>query len=263
MSARARSLLKRLREKKQEEEGPGEIEEDNKKDYQLAPIKTQSKNSHSVPKDMKNKKEEVLIDPLDYFKTQHIFIKESTMEEYGDEQIKKEVEEEKKRERELEGQKQIGGMIGRGFNVNFEELMNVRAKVTREQEKRALSVGTRNLKSQNIDKTQFEYIKKDTDSKEDNLLIKLILAKNKFSSGSNQNLYLEILKRIDELKEYTLPDIATKKLNDIIKDLKLPKNLILCQDVQVVSDDEDDTDPIGKKISLDQVINKMNIKSDM
>ena len=65
------------------------------------------------------------------------------------------------------------------------------------------------------------------------------------------------------MKGYDLPEDLSKQLNNTIKDLELPKNLVLCQDVQVVSDDEDDTDTIGKKISLDQVINKMNIKSDL
>ena len=70
MSSRARSLLKRLRTKKQEEEGdnPIETKEETKTDnsLQLPVLRAQGKSSRSVPKDIKNKEE---IDPLDYFKT--------------------------------------------------------------------------------------------------------------------------------------------------------------------------------------------------
>lgn len=266
MSAKARSLLKKLRAKKTEEEGGNtatqNIEENKKDDLQLPPVKI-SKNSHSVPKEIIKKVEEPFIDPLDYFKTEHIIIKESTMEEYGAANIRKEIEKEEKKEKEAEGSKKIGGMIGRGFKINFDEMMKARSKVKKEAlpEKKSMSVGTRNLKNQNASK--FEYVRKNRRNKEDNLYIKLILAKNKFNLGNSQQLYLEILRRIDELKGYNLPDNLKKELNDIINDLKLPKNLVLCEDVQVVSDDEDGTDPIGKKISLDQVINKMNIRGDM
>ena len=60
-----------------------------------------------------------------------------------------------------------------------------------------------------------------------------------------------------------MPKSLSDELNEIIIDLKLEKNLVLCSDVQVVNEDEDDTDSIGKKISLDNVMNKMSIKADM
>ena len=50
------------------------------------------------------------------------------------------------------------------------------------------------------------------------------------------------------------------ELNEIENDLKI-KNLVLCPDVQLVSD-EDETDSIGKQLSLEQIINKMKLKSD-
>ena len=222
------------------------------------PIKKESNNSCSVPKYDK-KKEEPFIDPLDYFKTEHIVIKETNMEEYSLAAIKKEVAEENKREKEEENITKIGGMIGvRGFKVNFDEMMKARSKVKNETQQRALSVGTRNKKN---DKVEYEFVRKSSRNKEDNLFIKLILAKNKLNTGNNPHLYSEILKRIDELKGIKdLPKNISKKLHDIINGLKLPKNLVLCSDVQVVSDDEDDTDSIGKNISLDQVIKKMNFK---
>ena len=75
---------------------------------------------------------------------------------------------------------------------------------------------------------------------------------------------MEVLRRIDELKAFPdFPEQLNEELNYIIEDLKLDKNLIVCPDVQVVENDEDDTDTIGKKVSLDQVMNKMNIRADM
>ena len=59
------------------------------------------------------------------------------------------------------------------------------------------------------------------------------------------------------------PDELKEELNYIIEDLKLENRLIICPDVQVVSDDEDDTDTIGKKANLDQVMNTMIIRPDM
>lgn len=267
MSAKARSLLKKLRNKKMEEEGgqPSEKNEEKKVEetntINLATIKLGERNSRSAPKDIKRQSESS-IDPLDYFKTEHIIIKESTMEEYGDAGIKKDVEEEKKKEKEGENTKKIGNMMGvRGFKINFDEMMRVRAKVKKEPQQKSLSVGTRNAKAP---QNKFEYVKKNTGNKEDSLFIKLTLAKNKFNRGNIPHLYEEILRRIDELKGIKdLPKNLSEELNEIIIDLKLDKNLVLCSDVQVVNDDEDSTDSIGKKISLDNIMNKMNIRGDM
>lgn len=269
MSARARSLLKKLRNKKIEEEGgqiPEKKEENNttaSNPLQLPTVTNPSKNSRSVPKEIK-KKEEPFVDPLDYFKTEHIVIKESNMDEYGGANIRKEIEEEKRKEKAGETTTKIGGMVGvRGFKLNFEEMMKARSKIKKEpqKDKKSLSVGTRNVKS---NQPKFEYVKKNKGNKEDNLYIKLVLAKNKFNTVSIQHLYPEILKKIDELKGYKdLPENMLKEIKDIESELKLENNLVLCSDVQVVSDDEDDTDSIGKKIQLEQVINKMNLKGDM
>ena len=51
-----------------------------------------------------------------------------------------------------------------------------------------------------------------------------------------------------------------KEIDEIENDLKI-KNIILCPDVQIVSD-KDETDSIGKQLSLEQIINKMKLKSD-
>lgn len=260
MSAKARSLLKKLRKQKMEEEGvqPSESKEEKKDEESnptnIATIKLGERNSKSAPKEMKRGSDSS-IDPLDYFKTEHIIIKESTMEEYGDAGIKKDVEDERKKEQEAENSKKVG------YKINFNEMMKARSKIRKEPQQKSLSVGTRNLKAP---QNKFEYVKKNTGNKEDNLFIKLTLAKNKFNRGNTQQLYEEISKRIDELKGIKdLPKNLSDELNEIINELKLEKNVVLCSDVQIVNDDEDDTDSIGKKISLDNVMNKMNIRGDM
>jgi len=219
MSAKARSLLKKLRAKKTEEEGGNtstqNIEENKKDDLQLPPVKI-SKNSHSVPKEIIKKVEEPFIDPLDYFKTEHIIIKESTMEEYGAANIRKEIEKEEKKEKDAEGSKKIGGMIGRGFKINFDEMMKARSKVKKEAlpEKKSMSVGTRNLKNQNASK--FEYVRKNRRNKEDNLYIKLILAKNKFNLGTG--LYKQLTNKFLNMGFTSFSDLCSDDFMEFKQD---------------------------------------------
>ena len=253
--SKARSLLKKLRTKKQEEEGLLQDKKaEEKKNEPTNPIivalQKQSRNSKSVPADARR---ESFVDPLDYFKKEHIFVKESNMEEYGGRDLQKELEEEKKKEQEAEKTRKIGGMIGvRNFKVNFEEMMKARAKIKKE------------VKNPVVEKPKYEYVKRGRGNKEENLYIKLILAKKKFNLANIHNLYAEVLRRIDELKGFNdFPDELKEELNYIIEDLKLENKLIICPDVQVVSDDEDDTDTIGKKANLDQVMNTMIIRPDM
>ena len=269
--SKARSLLKKLRNKKLEEEGqniePKKDENSNTSNPIISSLQNQGRNSRSVPQEDRR---ESFIDPLDYFKKEHIFVKESNMEEYGGRDLQKELEEQKKKQEveEEEKTKKIGGMIGvRGFKVTFDEMMKARSKIKKEpekQDKKSLSVGTRAVRSSVYQKQKYEYIKKGKDNKEENLMIKLILAKKKFNLGNVQHIYMEALRRIDELKGYNdFPDVLKKELEYIEEDLKLDKNLIICPDVQVVEKDDDDTDTLGKKVNLDQIMNKLNIRSDM
>ena len=269
--SKARSLLKKLRTKKLEEEGqkvePKKEEKSNTTIPNIPSLQNQARNSRSVPKEVRR---ESFIDPLDYFKKEHIFVQESNMEEYGGRDLQKELEEQKKKEKEDEEEKtkKIGAMIGvRGFKMTFEEMMKARSKIKKEpekQDKKSLSVGTRNTRTSVYQKPKYEYIKKGKDNKEENLMIKLILAKRKFNLGNVQHIYMEALRRIEELKGYNdFPDVLKNELDYIEEDLKLDKNLIICPDVQVVETDDDDTDTLGKKVNLDQVMNKLNIRPDM
>ena len=77
-----------------------------------------------------------------------------------------------------------------------------------------------------------------------------------------KDIYLDILTKIEQIKEF--PDKTgelKKEINEIENDLKI-KNIVLCPDVQIVSD-KYKTDSIGKQLSLELIINKMKLKSDL
>ena len=119
------------------------------------------------------------------------------------------------------------------------------------------------MKSRGILSRITQRVSKTKEDRDQRLYIKLILAKNRFNKSNinQQDIYLEILNKISKLKEY--PDkngLLKKEINDIENNLKI-KNIVLCPDVQIVSD-EDDTDSIGKQMSLEFIINKMKLKSD-
>ena len=157
------------------------------------------------------------------------------------------------------------GLMGAiGVKIKFDEMMKARAKIKKDdknQPKKSLSVGSRNVK--NAEKNKFEMINKSKDDRDQRLFIKLTLALNKYknSNSNQQDIYQEILKKISELKGYKdETGELEKELNEIIDSLKI-KNIVLCPDAQQVSD-EDVTDSIGKQISLEQIMSQMNLKSD-
>ena len=106
-------------------------------------------------------------------------------------------------------------------------------------------------------------INRTKEDRDQRLYIKLILARNKFnrSNINQQDIYSDILQKISQLKTY--PDKTgelKKELEEVEDNLKI-KNIVLCSDVQIVPDD-DETDSIGKQLVLEQIINKMKLKSD-
>ena len=261
MSSKARSLLKKLRSKIHEVDGEQQREraktvetrKENVKTLNLGAIKDE--NSGKV----------TYIDPLDFFKTEHPLEVDKTLEEFGLNETEDEPKNEEKKENEQEKKPKIKGLMGAvGMKIKFDEMMKARSKIKKDdktQTKKSLSVGSRNVKSN--EKNKFEIINKTKEDRDQRLYIKLILARNKFnkSNMNQQDIYLDILSKISQLKEF--PDKSgeiKKELNEIENNLKI-KNIVLCPDVQIVEDD-DQTDSIGKQMSLDFIINKMKIKSD-
>ena len=256
MKSKAHSLLKKLRAKKHEEEGerPKSVEKrtENIKNLNLGAVSDQKSGKVTY------------IDPLDYFKTEHPLEIDTNLDEFG---LNEPDEPKKEEKKENEPEKKIGmkGLMGAiGAKIKFEEMMKARAKVKKEdktQGKKALSVGSRNVK--NNEKNKFEVINKSKDDRDQRMFIKLTLALNRYKNTNlnQQDIYLEILKKISELKGYKdETGELEKELNEVIDNLKL-KNMVLCPDVQIVSD-EDETDSIGKQISLEQIMSQMNLKSD-
>jgi len=261
MSNKARSLLKKLRAKMHEEEGEQEKERaksvenrtENIKILNLGAIKDESSGKVTY------------IDPLDFFKTEHPLEVDKNLDEFGLNDEESEPKNEEKKENEEEKKPAKKGLVGAvGIKIKFDEMMKARSKIKKDdkvQTKKSLSVGSRNVKSN--EKNKFEIINKTKEDRDQRLYIKLILARNKFnkSNMNQQDIYLDILSKIAQLKEF--PDKSgeiKKELDEIENNLKM-KNIVLCPDVQIV-EDNDETDSIGKQMSLDFIINKMKIKSD-
>ena len=260
MSLKARSLLKKLRSKIHEEEKEKESERpkseekraENNKSLNLGTIKDE--NSGKV----------TYIDPLDYFKVDHPLEVDKNLDEFGLNESGSEAKNKEKKENEQEKKPEKKALIGAaGYKIKFDEMMKARSKIKKEdktQNKKSLSVGSRNVKN---DKNKFEIINKTKEDRDQRLYIKLILSRNRFNKANikQQDIYLEILNKISQLKEYPDKNGELKKeLNEIENNLKI-KNIVFCPDVQIISD-EDETDSIGKQLSLDQIINKMKLKSD-
>ena len=256
MSSKARLLLKKLRAKIHEEDG----------EQQKERAKSEEKRTLNLGamKDEKSGKV-TYIDPLDFFKVEHPLEVDKTLDIFGLNDTESEQKKEEKKENEPEKKITMKGLMGAvGVKIKFDEMMKARSKLKKDdkvQTKKSLSVGSRTVK--NNEKNKFEIINKTKDDRDQRLYIKLILARKKINeSNVNQtDIYLEILNKISQLKEY--PDKSgdlKKEVDEIEKNLKI-KNIVLCPDVQIVEDD-DETDSIGKQMSLDFIINKMKIKSD-
>ena len=177
------------------------------------------------------------------------------------EKAEEEAKDEKEKEKDLK-RKKIGAMAPKGFRINFEEMMEARQKVKTKDGKKSTSVGTRHVNRGDDNKeksTSFSVERKNAkNTHEQNLYIKLVLARNKFHQkfDNDKNIYQVILMKVNELKEISqLPEFITNEIDDLTQKLKLPENLIVDEDVQRVSTDDDISDPIGVKVtSLDDLI---------
>ena len=264
MSNKARSLLKKLRAKKREEENENEEKEikERPKSEEKRTGNIRTLNLGAIKDE--NSGKVTYIDPLDFFKTERPLEIDKTLDEFGLNEVEEETKKEEKKEKEKEKKPKLKALIGAvNMKIKFEDMIKARNKVKKDdnaQNKKSLSVGSRNVKN---DKNKFELINKTKEDKDQRLYIKLILARNKFnkSNTNQQDIYLDIIQKIAKIKEF--PDKTgelKKEINEIENDLKI-KNIVLCPDVQIVSD-EDQTDSIGKQLSLEQIINKMKLKSD-
>ena len=282
MSAKARSLRKRLKQKEESEQEPGNQDNPENPVKTLKPSPTfQVKKNPMLFKAPKRRRDSY-IDPLEYFQKEHLIIKEEKMDQYAGEDEQVIPEEGKNNERP----KPKGGMMmmgmpmpmggpkgGMGFKINFEEMMKARSKIKKEPASssaaRPLSVKGR----KNIDKKEEDDEEGDNDEEprkrgandEQNLYIKLVMARNKYSelSSAKTNVYDKILKQIQEFRDIKdLPPKYKEKVDEFESKLKIPDRLILDPDVQEIEKDKEYEKLVESPVNLDEIIKALNLSTN-
>ena len=277
MSAKVRSLRKRL---KQKEESESSAPEEKKLKTPQTIQGTTKRPLFQAPK----RRRDSYIDPLEYFQKEHLIIKEDKMddllEDVPEEEAKKEESQndEKPKPKPKGGMMMMGmpmpgagGMPGMGFRINFEEMMKARAKVKKEQEPKVETKRERpgSLKPRAVTKKEMDEepdneeepkMKEGTD--EQSLYIKLVMARNKYTelSSAKTNVYDKILKQISELRQIKdLPQKYLEKVDEFESKLKIPDRLILDPDVQEIENEKEYEKIVEKPVNLDDVIKSLNL----
>lgn len=220
------------------------------------------------------------IDPLEYFQKEHLIIKEEKMDEYAVDEDQVIPEEGKKDDRP----KPKGGMMmmgmpmpmggpkgGMGFKINFEEMMKARSKIKKEpagaSTQRPSSVKSRKMLDKKEDDEEVdndEEPKKRGANDEQNLYIKLVMARNKYTelSSAKTNVYDKIMKQIKEFREIKdLPPKYAEKVDEFESKLKIPDRLILDPDVQEIENDKYEK-VVENPVNLEEIINSLNLSKN-
>ena len=284
MSNKQKNLLKNLRKKERKQSGE---EESNIPKNEEPSAKEKAKQKPLFQTMMTRKRRDSYIDPLEYFQKEHLIVKPTNMEEYmaeitknAEEEIKKEEEEEKKPSGPV-GMMMMGmprmmgmpmpmGAKGAGFKINFEEMMKARQKIKKEpaandNNQRSSSVKGRNVKKENSpskEENKIEFIRNAPENAEENLYIKLVMARNKYneSNTAKANMVEKIAKQVEEIKQIKdLPEKTLKEVEDLQSKLKLPDRLMLDQDVLEINANNKFENIVQEPVSLEDVINSLNI----
>ena len=99
---------------------------------------------------------------------------------------------------------------------------------------------------------------------EQNLYIKLVMARNKYNelSSAKTNVYDKIMKQIQELRQFTdLPPKYMEKVDEFESKLKIPDRLILDPDVQEIENEKEYEKVIENPVNLDDLINSLNLSN--
>ena len=293
MSSKARALLKKFRSK---------IKEERAKERNKTPEQNGFHNSESCPlgdrkqilafpkTPIKEKEEE--IDPLDYFKTEHLKIEPSDMKEYDPvEEIKESDGEKSNRSKDNKKNEIVidtkTGVVGpTSHKINFMEILKARNKLKKNDEsifaeknheRKNLSVQNKRIKKeekvddaekQEKEKKEERGIKvKSVDkNKKDNsqsLYIKLILARNRLKQNTiviEENVYkniIELVVQIYSIKD--LPQEISDEVNNLLKKLEFPTHLIIDNDVQDYIPEDKFVPLISNPLPLGQVLKKLNL----
>ena len=285
MSNKARSLRKRLKAKE---------EQTNPEKPEVAEIVTSKLNPQLQAESLKKKQEQKMllqiparrrdsyIDPLEYFQKKHILKDENNiMEEiFGEEKDEfeennenKEGNKDKKRKSKPKGGMMMmgmpmpmGGMPGMGFKINFEEMMKARSKIKKEPVQEKKPERPTSVKGKQVQK-KIEILEEDNDAEpqikeghEQNLYIKLVMARNKYNelSTAKSNVHKKILELIQELRQIKdFPPKFIEKVNEYEAKLKVPERLILDPDVQEIDKDKEYEKIVKNPLSLDSIINSL------
>ena len=252
MSAKARTLRKRLKQKEDPKESEGNISTPAVK---LRPAATlqETKKKPMLFKAPKRRRDSY-IDPLEYFQKEHLIIKEDKMDEYIVEEDKEDEEGGNGRPKPKGGMMMMGmpmpmgGAKGGGFKINFEEMMKARSKIKKDatpaeaKQTRPVSVRHRKeIKDDEDEPDNDEEPKRKEGNDEQNLYIKLVMARNKYNelSSTKTNVYDKIMKQIQELRQMEdLPPKYREKVDEFESKLKIPDRLILDPDVQEIENNE-------------------------
>ena len=279
MSAKARSLRKRLKQKEESEQEPSNP---SNPAAALKPAATfqEGKKNPMLLKAAPKRRRDSYIDPLEYFQKEHLIIKEEKMDEYAVDEDQVIPEEGKKDDRP----KPKGGMMmmgmpmpmggpkgGMGFKINFEEMMKARSKIKKEpagaSTQRPSSVKSRKMLDKKEDDEEVdndEEPKKRGANDEQNLYIKLVMARNKYTelSSAKTNVYDKIMKQIKEFREIKdLPPKYAEKVDEFESKLKIPDRLILDPDVQEIENDKYEK-IVENPVNLEEIINSLNLSKN-
>ena len=262
MSTKARELRKRLKQKEEAE---------NEKDKPAVKLKTsqtfqEGKNNKMLFKGG-IKDRDSYIDPLEYFKKEHLIIKEDKMDEYALDDDDLEEGGNKDERPKTKGGIMMMGMPmpmggqkgGMGFKINFEEMMKARSKIKKEPGVQRPS----SVKSKKAIDDDDEEPKKRGPNDEQNLYIKLVMARNKYSevSSAKTNVYDKIIKKIKEFREFPdLPPKYMEKVDEFESKLKIPDRLILDPDVQEIENDSNEK-IVENSVNLEEIINSLNLST--
>lgn len=281
MSTKARTLRKRLKQKeeqKEEQKDPTPAQSGPQEKAGGAKMKIpdpiQEKKKRPMLFQAPKKRRDSYIDPLEYFQKEHLIIKEDKMDdllEVPEEEGNKEEKPKPKGGMMMMGMPMPmggpkGGMPGMGFKINFEEMMKARSKIKKEaappekKNKRPSSVKGRTVNKDEPDNDEEPKRKEGND--EQNLYIKLVMARNKYSelSSAKTNVYDKIMKQIKELREFTdLPPKYMEKVDEFESKLKIPERLILDPDVQEIENEKEYEKIVENPVNLDDIINSLNL----
>jgi hypothetical protein len=281
MSAKPRSLRKKLKQKEESEQEQEPANQSNP----AAGLKTAStfqetKKNPMLFKAAPKRRRDSYIDPLEYFQKEHLIIKEEKMDDYAVDEDQVIPEEGKKDDRP----KPKGGMMmmgmpmpmggpkgGMGFKINFEEMMKARSKIKKEpagaSTQRPSSVKSRKMLDQKEDDEEGDNDdepKKRGANDEQNLYIKLVMARNKYTelSSAKTNVYDKIMKQIKEFREIKdLPPKYMEKVDEFESKLKIPDRLILDPDVQEIENDNYEK-VVENPVNLEEIINSLNLSKN-